>query len=79
MGSSGTGTGSSGRGTVTAGTGRTGTVTTSGGSGTEAGVEPAALGDSDSVTRGDCGDFGVGSAIVEGADDVSAGTTSVRG
>jgi hypothetical protein len=76
-GSSGSGTGNSGRGTVTGGTGTTGTVTTGGGSATETVVELATLdGDSDSVERGDAG---VGSATVDGPDDVFAGATPVRG
>jgi hypothetical protein len=58
-----------------------GTVTTSGGSATESVVELATLaGGSDSVARGDAG---VGSATVDGADDVCAGAsgaaTAVRG
>jgi len=40
-------------------------------------MEPATLdGDSDSVTRGDAG---VGATTVDGADDVCAGATAVRG
>ena len=76
MGSSGSGTGSSGRGSVTVGTVTTGMGTTGSGSAAETVVELATLGDSDSVTRGD---FGIGPTTVDGADDVSAGATPVRG
>ncbi len=54
----------------------TGTGTTGNGSTTETVVELATLADSDSVTRGDAG---VGPAAVDGADDVCAGATPVRG
>ncbi len=56
-------------------TGTTGTGTGSA-STTETVVELATLGELDSVTRGDAG---VGAATVDGADDVCAGATPVRG
>ncbi|HEY8793265.1 MAG TPA: hypothetical protein VIL96_10315 [Gaiellaceae bacterium] len=68
-------------GTVTDGTEITGSGDGGSGSATGAVVEPLALGDSDSVTRGGAGDGPATAVGVDGASDVCDGTTplGVRG